>query len=78
MKVKELIQKLLALNPEAEVIAASPNFELEGVLIAVSSVRQLDQGSKKMETFRDAFDGGTYEAETWSTIGGDLPVVTIS
>ena len=77
MKVKELISELEKLNPDAEVITTSSNFELNGAMISAKSVRQYNEGSKSIETFRDAFDGGSYNKETWSIIGGKTPVVTI-
>jgi uncharacterized protein YkuJ len=78
MKVKDVIKKLEALDQNAEVITTSSNFELNGASVPVSFIHQYNEGSKKTETFRDAFDGGTYSRETWSIVGGETPVVKIS
>ena len=78
MKVKDLIKKLEALDQDAEVIVTSSNFELNGASVPVSFVHQYNEGSKKVQTFRDAFDGDTYSKETWSIIGGKTPVVMVS
>jgi len=78
MKVKELIKKLEALDQNAEVIVTSSNFELNGASVPLSFVHQYNEGSKKTQTFRDAFDGDTYSKETWSIIGGKIPVVMVS
>lgn len=78
MKVKDLIKKLEALDQNAEVIVTSSNFELNGANVPVSFVHQYNDGSKRVKTFRDAFDGDTYSKETWSIIGGQTPVVMVS
>ena len=78
MKVKEFIKLLEALNQDAEVIVVSSNFELKGATVAVSHVFEYKEGSKKTKVFRDAFDGEHYNVETWSVIGGDIPVVLVS
>lgn len=78
MKVKDLIKKLEGLDQNAEVIVTSSNFELNGASVPVSFVHQYNEGSKKLQTFRDAFDGDTYSKETWSIIGGQTPVVMVS
>lgn len=77
MKVKDVIKKLEALDQNAEVITKSSNFELNGASVPVSFIHQYNEGSKETRTFRDAFDGETYSKETWSTVGGQIPVVII-
>jgi len=77
MTVKDLIKKLEVLDQNAEVIVTSSNFELNGASVSVSFVHQYNEGSKKVQTFRDAFDGDTYSKETWSVIGGQTPVVMV-
>lgn len=77
MKVKDLIQALEGMDPEATVIVRSNNFEHNGADIALSYANQYDTGSKKEQTFRDAFDGDSYTKETWSIIGGEEKVVSI-
>lgn len=76
MKVKDLIEKLSVLDQNAEVIVKSSNFEVNAD-VPVSFVHQYNTGSKKNKQFRDAFDGEVYSAETWSILGGDIPVVMI-
>lgn len=78
MKVKDFIEKLKKLDQEAEVIIKSSNFELGSSNVLVSCIAQYNEGSKRKETFRDAFDGGAYQAEVWRISGGDIPVVYIS
>ena len=78
MKVKDLIEKLLELDPEAEVITQSTNFELRGAEVELSRVHQYDTGKKETRTFRDAFDYEEYEKEVYSVFGGDMRVVLFS
>lgn len=78
MKVKDLISKLQTMDENAEVIVRSSNFELNGADVSVSFVHQYNEGLKHKETFRDAFDGGTYQKEIYSIIGGNEKVVSIS
>jgi hypothetical protein len=78
MKVKDLIEQLQSMNPEAIVIIVSDNFEMRGANVETRSVIESNEGLEIEETFRDAFDGRSYISETWSTIGGTEPVVKIS
>ena len=78
MKVSELITKLQALDQDAEVTVTSANFELNGAYVSATLIRQYNEGKKFSETFRDAFDGETYDKEVWSMTGGDCRVVMIS
>jgi hypothetical protein len=78
MKVKDLIKALETVDPEATVIITSSNFELRGAQIPVSYVHESKKGSKRIQGFRDAFDGDSYDKETWSTIGGEESVIVIS
>ncbi len=66
------------LDPKAEVLVASDNFELMGSLIPLSSVNPYNEGSKEIRTFVDAFDGDTYEKEVYSIFDGNIKVVRIS
>lgn len=77
MNVAELIKKLEVLDPKAEVIIRSDNFELHGAQVELSYVHLSKEGSKEVRGFRDAFDGGAYTATVYSSIGGKLPVVTL-
>lgn len=78
MKVKDLIEQLESMNPEATVIIKSDNFEMRGANVEVRYLSESNEGREVEETFRDAFDGRSYISETWSTIGGTEPVVKIS
>lgn len=77
MKVKELIEKLQEIDPNAEVVTTTSNFEMGNNLVRCSRVRVSKNASRKLQTFTDAFDGVRYQSETWSTVGGDLTVVEI-
>jgi len=78
MKVRDLIKQLAKFDQNSTVIVTSSNFELDGSQVAVTSVYGTEEGSKKEQTFRDAFDGESYNKTTWSTQGGKLKVVKIS
>lgn len=77
MKNKELIEKLSALDPEAEVITTSGNFELIGANVAINFVHLYTKGSISRKDFIDSFDGESFSREVYSIIGGDLPVILI-
>jgi len=77
MKTKELIQKLKALPQDAEVICSSDNFELNGSDVEVTHLWLYHTGKKTTKTFRDAFDGETYEKDIWSIVGGKNKVIVI-
>jgi hypothetical protein len=78
MKNKELIKKLQAEDPEAEVIVTSDNFELNNSQISLENVNSYNTGSTKIRGFRDAFDGEGYSKKTWSIIGGHEKVILLS
>lgn len=78
MTVKELIEKLQGFDQDATVIVDSNNFELNYAFVPLSYIKQWDNGSKKEETFHDAFDGTPYTKTTWDMTGGNTPVVYIS
>jgi hypothetical protein len=78
MKVKDLIEKLKEMDPEAIVITQSDNFEMNGSDVPISLVHQYETGSTKITKFWDAFDGGSYDSVTYSIFGGDLKVVYLS
>lgn len=77
MKVKDLVKRLLEVDQEAEVITQSGNFELHGALVPVEGIIVVDTAKKVKKTFRDAFDGESFEKEVWQTIGGTEIVVWI-
>jgi len=78
MKVKDLIEKLNGMDPEAMVITKSDNFEMNGADVPLSGANQYETGSTRVENFRDAFDGCSYTSVTYSIFGGDLKVVYLS
>ncbi len=78
MKVKDAIKQLKKLDPEAVILVTSSNFELNGAEVPLSYLHSYKTGTKQMRTFRDAFDGETYQKEVWSIINGKLSVVTLS
>lgn len=78
MKNKELVLKLLLLDPEAEIITSSDNFELNNATVAVNYIHFYENGSIQTRTFRDAFDGESYSKITYSILGGNIPVILIS
>lgn len=77
MKVKELIERLQTLNPEAEVVTHSSNFEQNNALVSVNHVRHYPNANLVMERFRDAFDGESYSKPIYEIDGGNLPIVII-
>jgi hypothetical protein len=76
MKAKDLI-KILEQNPELEVVIASSNFELNGSLVPVSGIYEYNTSKKEVRTFRDAFDGDTYEKEIYNIFDGDEKILLI-
>lgn len=78
MNVQELIKKLEALDPNAEVIITSSNFELNGANVTLDWVSQYNTGKAKQERFRDAFDGDHYTKKVWDITGGNTPIVYLS
>lgn len=78
MKVKDLIKELEKMNPEAEVIISSSNFELRNAFISDFHVTKYETGLKKKESFRDAFDGEEYKKEVWNLSGGSESIILIS
>lgn len=79
MKVKELIKKLETLDPEAEVVTHSSNFEMNYAVVDYpGNFTQYDTASKTSKMFRDAFDGNSYEMEVWHTSGGDKKIVILN
>jgi hypothetical protein len=78
MTVRDLIKKLKAIDQDAEVITTSSNFELGSALVPVSYVHVYKEGKEQTKTFRDAFDGESYDKKVWSLSGGKTTVVTIN
>lgn len=64
-------------NPDAEVIIKSPNFELGGANVSATCINHWPYGKKQIQQFRDAFDGGSYSAETYDLFDGDLHLISI-
>lgn len=77
MNVRQAIEQLSKLDPEAELIHRSGNFELNSSLVPVDYFTPYDTGKSEKQPFRDAFDGTAYSATVWSTSGGDKNVVLI-
>jgi hypothetical protein len=78
MNVQELIKKLEALDPNAQVVITSSNFELGGANVSLSWLKQYNTGIEKQERFRDAFDGQSYTKKVWDISGGNTPIVYLS
>ena len=78
MKVKELIEKLQTLDPEADVVTLSHNMELNEAIVLVTSVVQYNTGKKEIRPYFDAFDYESYDKEVFTTGNGNLPIVYIS
>ena len=62
MKNRELIEKLLLLDPEADIVIDSPNPEQQGSIVAAVSVTEV-QGKFVAMPFRDMFDNTRYESD---------------
>lgn len=77
MKAKDLIKKLGEVDPEAEIIVSSSNFELKNSRVSVTQVMPFETGKKETRGFYDAFDGISYEKEVWSVVGGNEKVVIL-
>lgn len=78
MTVEDLIEKLKKEDPKAVVLLASSNFELNNSDVELTHVWHSKTGKEETKTFRDAFDGDTYNTKVWSTIGGDKSIVHLS
>lgn len=77
MKVKELVEKLLQQDQEAEVITQSGNFELHGALVSVDSIIVLNEAKQTEKTFYDAFDHESYSKTVWLVSGGSQNAIWI-
>lgn len=77
MKVGELIDKLKAMNQEAEIVTSSDNFEMNYATIKATHVAEY-KGKRLKRKFRDAFDYEIYETEVFDLFNGDEPLVKIS
>ena len=64
LTVKELIEKLKTMDPEAIVVSPSSNFEIGSNALVDPSVYQF-KGKIVEQTFRDAFDGGSYNKKVY-------------
>ena len=78
MKNKDLIEILQQYPEDAEILVTNSNtMEQRGDKPATHVVLS-EEGSVNTRTTRDAFDGGVYSYEEWSTVGGDKNVIKIS
>ena len=71
MKVKELIEHLKLLkDQDATVVVVTSNFEQGHNKVLANNLFEF-KGDLKEETFRDAFDGGTYNKKVvkWNENG---------
>ena len=78
MTVEDLIEKLKKEDPKATVLVVSSNFELNHSDVELQNVWPSKTGKVETKTFRDAFDGESYNAKVWSPIGGDKSIVHLS
>lgn len=62
MKVKDLVKKLEALDQNAIVVVTTDNFEQGHSNIEAKGIREF-KGEIVKESFRDAFDGGSYSSD---------------
>lgn len=77
MKVKNLIKELMGVDPEAEVVSTSSNFEMKGSVVPKNTISIITTARKTSEGFRDAFDGTPYRATVYQLSGGKETVVKI-
>ena len=61
-KVKDLVKDLLKLDQNAVVVKTTDNFEQGQSTVLASSLDVFD-GTLEKQSFRDAFDGGSYSSE---------------
>lgn len=59
MKKNDLIKKLQDIKGNPTVVVTSNNFELNGATIPTSGIYEF-VGQEEVQTFSDAFDGGSY------------------
>jgi len=78
MKVKDAIEALQKLDPEAILLKKSDNFEQNGATVPVSHFGVYPSAKEKRVTFRDAFDGDTYESTVYDLFDGDISAVNVS
>lgn len=60
MKAKELIEKLKTIDPDSIVVVTTSNFEQVQSKVEATNLFEF-KGELAKESFRDAFDGGTYD-----------------
>lgn len=77
MKNKELISKLQKLDPEAEVVVTSNNFELQHEVVSLQGVTEYKTARKVKKQFRDAFDGYAYLTEVYDLFNGEETVILL-
>ena len=75
--VKEMIEKLSKLDPNAILVNSSNNFEKKGATVPITSLYEFD-GKIEKRKFRDAFDGEIYESDVVSMVDGKDKFVMIS
>lgn len=79
MKVKELIKKLQKLDQNAIVVVTTDNFEQGNSKKQAKYIHEF-KGDIVKESFRDAFDGGSYSSEVvrWDNEKGKTKFIQIT
>jgi len=62
IKVKDVIKKLQKMDPEAIFVTTTDNFEMGHSTVPAHGISEFS-GELVKESFRDAFDGGSYSAD---------------
>lgn len=77
MKVKELMEKLAKVDPEAHVIKTSDNFEQENALVAASTI-SVSRATIREKTCVDGFDSTVYTKKVYDPkLSGEIVTVRI-
>jgi hypothetical protein len=76
MKVKEAIAQLKKMNPEAIIITASGNPELQGALVECKYLQEGD-GYRGERQCRDMMDGTTYSIPVINMLKPEAPTKPI-
>ncbi len=78
MRNEELIKRLQQLDPNAEVVLVSSNFELNNAIVSVECVSNYETALKTKKTFRDEFDGDNYSKTVFKIMGGNQNIIFVS
>lgn len=78
MKIKEAIEILQKLDPEMEMVTTSSNFETNYAIKSFTGFSSPTKMKEIEESFRDAFDGGTYTMKVWKYDEEGIEVLRIS